>query len=349
MKTTLARAFGGALTAFISVMTAGILLDAVGCGRKDSGHQSHRPPASASAASARVAMPVRIATSKNLWCALTLIADKRGLFRAHGIEPELKYQAAGRLNMDALLGGAVDVANVVETNIAYQALNSASDLVVEGTIVTAGDYTILTRPGSAIRSAAHLKGKRLAYAQATGAESFLFWYIEKQALPSTALTLVPLQPAGLVDHFVGAGAEAVATWEPFVSTIRARVPKAEVLFEGQAGGFVGIMTVATRRNWADGHRDAIQAYRLAMAQASRFVLEEPAAAQETLATETGIPVETVRAIWKRFDFTYRSPSAADAQLVGDVVRRIIENVPRMKGREAPDVAMYFPTLAHAPK
>ena len=166
---------------------------------------------------------IRIATSKNLWCALTLIADKEGYFAVEGLSPELNYQAAGCLNMDALLGDAADVANVVETNIAYQAMNRTPNLAVIGHIVTATDYTIITKKSAHIARPSDLRGKRIAYAQATGAESFLFWFLEHHSIPIAAVTLVPLQPSGLVDHFLGESTEAVVSWEPFASAIRTRL------------------------------------------------------------------------------------------------------------------------------
>ena len=215
---------------------------------------------------------IRIATSKNLWCALTLIAYDKGYFQAESLDPELNIQAAGRLNMDALLGGAVDFANVVETNIAYQSLNDTRNLLVHGRIVSATDYAILTKATANIRSPQELNGKSIAYAQATGAESFVFWLLEKENISYSNVKLISLQPSGIVDHFLGGNSEAIATWEPFVSTIKNRSNNLGNIFYTDSTGFAGIMTVATHRDWAEMNPLAVEAYERAMLRSSQFAI-----------------------------------------------------------------------------
>lgn len=288
--------------------------------------------------------PVRIATSKNLWCALTLIANEKGFFFAEGLKAELNIQAAGRLNMDALLGGTVDIANVVETNIAYQALNRTSNLAIHSRIVSATDYAIITRASSLIRSASDLRGKNLAYAQATGAESFVFWFLEKEAIPQTSIKLIPLQPAGIVDHFLAGKTDAVATWEPFVSTIRKRSTDLGRIFYAEAGGFTGIMVVATKRDWAETRRSVLHAYDNAMTKAARFVADSAGIAQKVISEQTGLPLETVVSAWPRFDFSYVPTSETEIRLVEGVVRRIQIMLPEMRAREPQDIHSYFRDL-----
>lgn len=285
--------------------------------------------------------PIRIATSKNLWCALTLIAHERGFFISESLSAQLNYQAAGRLNMDALLGGAVDFANVVETNIAYQSLNNTRNLAVHGRIVSATDYAILTKASARIRIPQDIKGKGLAYAQATGAESFVFWFLEEESISPSQITLIPLQPAGLVDHFLGGKTEAVATWEPFVSTIQKRSADLGKVFYARSDGFAGIMLIATRRDWATANPLILKAYERVMARAASFAKDSVSLSQEIISEQTGLPLETVISAWKRFDLSYVRTSEREAQLVEDVVRRIQIMLPEMRDRKPEDVHRYF--------
>lgn len=287
---------------------------------------------------------IRVATSKNLWCSLTLVANKQGFFRDEHLVVEPTYQAAGRLNMDALLGGAVDIANVVETNVAYQALNATSDLAIEGAIVTARDYAILTKSASHIAKSGDFKGKSLAYSQATGAESFVFWFLESQGIAIASVKLKPLQPAGLVDGFIGQPTDAVAAWEPFVSTIRSRPVELGPTFDAGTTGFAGLMFVAAKKSWADANKDALEAYERAMNRAAKLVVDDPGLAQKLVSEEVGLPIETVRNIWARFGFEYRNGTAQDVVLIEQVIERIRRNVPGMKERQAVAVASYFPSV-----
>ncbi len=284
---------------------------------------------------------VKIATSKNLWCAVTLIALDRHYFEQEGLKPEVSYQAAGRLNMDALLGGSVDFANVVETNIAYQALNNVQDLKIHGRIVSANDYTILTTLNSKIIVPQDFLNKSISYSQATGAESFLFWFMERNELFDKNLKLIPLQPSGLVDNFKGGGSDAVVTWEPFVSTIHNQKRDLGTLFRADSLGFKGIMTVATKGTWASNNKNTVEAYQRVMQKASKFIKDSTATAQIILSRETGIPAETIANSWESFNFDYTTNLEREKILIVDVIRRIKLMVPEKKDVKEQNIESYF--------
>ncbi len=284
---------------------------------------------------------IKIATSKNLWCTLTLVALDRGFFQAEGLEPQMNYQAAGRLNMDALIGGTVDFANVVETNIAYQALNKTKDLKIHGRIVSATDYAILTRGSSLIKNEKDFIGKTISYAQATGAESFVFWFLEKEKISPTLIKLYPLQPTGLVDNFLGGNGDAVATWEPFVSTIENRSKNLGKIFRTDSNGFTGIMTVATKQTWASQNPTIINAYDNAMIRAAQFVKDSIEVAQKIVSKQSGLPLTTVISAWTRFDFRYNKNLGKEKMLVDEVIRRIKIMVPEKSEIIPESVDEYF--------
>lgn len=284
---------------------------------------------------------VRIATSKNLWCAMTLIAVEKHYFEEEGIEPDVNYQAAGRLNMDALLGGSVDIANIVETNIAYQALNNVTDLKIHSRIVSANDYTILTTKKSKIIFPQDFKNKSISYSQATGTESFLFWFMEHNGLLDKNLKLVPLQPSGLVDNFLGGGSDAVTAWEPFVSTIENQMKDLGELFRADSLGFKGIMTVATKESWAVKNKSTLESYHKAMIKASNYLKDSTTDAQIILSNKTGIPVETIVKSWHRFNFDYTQNLDNEKLLTADVIRRIKLMVGDKKDVKEQNIGIYF--------
>lgn len=284
---------------------------------------------------------IKIATSKNLWCAMTLIALDRHYFEQEGLKPEVSYQAAGRQNMDALLGGSVDFANVVETNIAYQALNNTTDLKIHSRIVSANDYTILTTKKSNILEPQDFNNKSISFSQATGAESFLFWFMEHNDLLNKNIRLVPLQPAGLVDNFKGGGTDAVTAWEPFVSTIQNQKKDLGKLFRADSLGFKGIMTVATKETWASNNKNIVTAYNKAMQKASMFLKDSTSNAQIILSRETGIPVETIVNSWVHFNYYYSTNIDKEKLLIADVIRRIKIMIPDKKNIKEQNIESYF--------
>ena len=284
---------------------------------------------------------IKIATSKNLWCAMTLIALDKHYFEEEGLKPDVYYQAAGRLCMDALVGGSVDFADVVETNIAYQAFNNTTDLKIHSRIVEAADYTILTTQNSMILTPQDFENKRISFAQATGAESFLFWFMEYNNLLDKELKLIPLQPAGLVDNFIGSGSDAVTTWEPYVSTIQNQKNDLGKLFRADSTGFKGIMTVATKDSWATNNKNTIDAYNRAIQRAAIFLKDSTLSAQRILSEKTGIQIGTIENSWERFNYDYTTNLEKEKLLIADVIRRIKMMSADKKDKIEQDIDNYF--------
>jgi ABC-type nitrate/sulfonate/bicarbonate transport system substrate-binding protein len=306
------------------------------------------PPASSRQPIEAEPITVRIATSKNVWCALTLIARDQKLLEKEGLRPVFLFQAAGRLNMDAVAGGSADIANIVETNIAYQALSHQPSVSVFGIVSRSVDYSIVTKSAANIERAEQLAGKSIAYAQATGAESFLFWQLERAALSRTSVQLKPLQPAALVDYFAASDTDAVVTWEPFTSTVKKRTPSLGPTLDADWGGFVGFMAVAVRRDFVAQHDDVPARYARAMEAAATFARDKPKEARTIVAQQSGIPLPIVEAVWPRFRLAFEPASHDDARIVKDTIQRAKRYVPALANVEPSAVQDYFIFPADGP-
>jgi predicted transcriptional regulator len=173
----------------------------------------------------------------------------------------------------------------------------------------------------------------------------VFWFLEQNDLLKSNIKLIPLQPAGLVDNFLGGQSNAVATWEPFVSTIQKRKKDLNedlgTIFRADSLGFKGIMTVATKATWAEKNQKLILSYNKAMEKAAKFVKDSTSVAQNILSKETGLPLEIIVNSWERFNYDYKINLENEKILISDVIRRIKFMIPEKKDITEENINTYF--------
>jgi ABC-type nitrate/sulfonate/bicarbonate transport system substrate-binding protein len=283
--------------------------------------------------------PLRIASSENLWCGLTLYGIDKGLFRQAGIAIQPTFTPAGRLNMEALVSGSVEAANVVEVNIANQAIAGNRNLYVGASIVHAADYGIVgsaDRIGSDPKS---LEGKSIAYAPGTGAEPYIFALIEKLGLQRVQLK--PIPPTGIVDQVLNGGVDAAATWEPFVSTIAGKLPRPVVL--RPADIYTGTMNLAFRRDWAEANSSKVSRVLEVYQKAQAMVVSDQPGLIAILSQRMKIAPEKIAPMLDRVDYALGLDAAINLNLVKDVKRGIIQREPG-RAASAVDPAIYYSGL-----
>ena len=281
-----------------------------------------------------------LATSKNLWCALPLIALKNGYFANHGLNISPNYQTAGRYNMDALLSKSADFASVVEVNLALLAISVPADVKIVGTVVESKDFSVIARRSAGINRISDLKDKRIAFSPGTGGEYFARNFYRVNNLPETPNTFFKVQPNALQDSIRERAVDAVATWEPFVSNIRTGLGDDAVILRDDKA-YTGYMNIAVRKSWSDQHGDDTKSFLLALRDAQEFIRKNPEDAQKIMSDITTLPIETIKNIWHLFDFKLTLNVEAQINATRTVGELAVATDPAFVNNKVPDYRTFF--------
>lgn len=245
--------------------------------------------------------PVTLATSKNVWCTLALVALDRGFFADEGLDVDVKYLDAGRYCLDAVVSESADFGTIVEVNVAYHGFTTNENLAVVGTLAASTSSAIIARKSAGIQSPADLSGKTLALSPGTTSDIFAHRFLAANKLSAANVTLRKIQPTALQPAMISRDIDAASTWEPFVHNIKTALGDDAVVFTAPTI-YTAYEMLAVRRDWAHSHTTQVDGFLKALKKAERFVLSNPSEAQAIVSRAINLDPSTVTAIWSLFDF-----------------------------------------------
>ena len=134
---------------------------------------------------------------------------------------------AGPVQLEALNVGSIDFGDVGEAPPIFAQAAGAPLAYVAATVPRPQSEAVLVPRGSAIRTVADLKGKKIALNKGSNVHYFIVKLAEKHGLAYSDLSLVYLPPADARAAFEKGSIDAWVIWDPFLAaaekTLDARV------------------------------------------------------------------------------------------------------------------------------
>lgn len=283
---------------------------------------------------------VTLSTSKNIWCALPLIAIQNKYFEQEGLDVDPVYQAAGVLNLNAVISGSANFGTIVEVNLAYLAYTDTPDLSVIGTVVKSNDFSVVARKAKGLTSPENLKGKKIGYSSTTGGEPFLYKFLERYHLSPSDVILQKIQPNLLVSALMSNSVDAIATWEPFATVAANGLHDSAAVFH-ESGIYTGYMNVAVRNSWASKHPETTKKFLRALKRAEEFIKTNPAAAKKQLAGIINLDGAVVDKIWPLYTIGVGLDVDQQVEATSYVAKLAQKIQPEFKNAAIPDYRRYF--------
>lgn len=113
--------------------------------------------------------------------ALPLIAINEGLFPSHQLKVNYTHLQTGKMTMDALIGGDIEVGTIVDSNVAFIGYLE-NPIKVIASLGVKEDDAIYFRPSTGIANPLDLKGKRIGYIPATTSHIMLARFLARTGL-----------------------------------------------------------------------------------------------------------------------------------------------------------------------
>ncbi len=240
-----------------------------------------------------------------------LIAEEKGFFRAEGLDIRHQKYAAGKLALDALLRGEVDVATAAVTPIVLQSLHT-KDMVVVGQFVQFTAVELLTRAETQIRSPTDLRGHSVGVMAGTSAQYFLDTLLTDSGITPQGVTEVEIPAAQSVDALVQGQVDAVVAFVPAGYYVRAEFGDRAQSIPYDKVRYRESFQFVTRRDTPKAHAAAVQGLLRATARAIEWARANRAEAIAIVTRRSQLDGKIVGQLWD----AYRLSLGLDQSMLG---------------------------------
>jgi len=139
---------------------------------------------------------------------------------------------AGPVQLEALNVGSIDFGDVGEAPPIFAQAAGAPLVYAGATVPRPHLEAILVPKGSAIKTVADLKGKKVAYNKGSNVQYFLAKLLEKQGLKYTDVQHIHLPPPDARAAFQKGAVDAWIIWDPFLAAAQ-KTLDAQILVDGK--------------------------------------------------------------------------------------------------------------------
>ncbi len=214
-----------------------------------------------------------------------IIADKKGLFAANGIDAKVTEFTSGPILFQALAANQLDVGYVGFVPAANWATRGLNTVTVAK--INTGQHSMVVRKDSGINSLADLKGKKIAgVKKGSGTDALLRGYVLKEVAklePDKDVEIISMPSGNMGASLMTKVVDAAFMWEPFTTQYLLN-GETKVLFN-VAEGMPGYpwYVVLVKKEYLEKNKDAIVKLLQAHEEAVDFLNSAPTAGNDIIA------------------------------------------------------------------
>lgn len=230
---------------------------------------------------------------------VAIVAQVKGFFAKHGLEISVSGFTSGKQCLNAVMGGAADIATTAEAPTTAAAMSKQPIAFLAR--MEYSDLKTLTAASSGIKTLADLKGKRIAFTAGTGSEVYTGALLKKAGLTKDDVKLTNLRPQDMLPALSNGDIDAYNIWEPHVANGKKAMPD-KVAELNTKGIYAETFNVVVMQDYLEKNPKLIAAFLKALLDAEDWMKKNPDDAISTVAKIAGMKREDLEPIWN--DYVY---------------------------------------------
>jgi NitT/TauT family transport system substrate-binding protein len=229
------------------------------------------------------------------------VAESKGFFGKAGVVVNDRRLPSGRLTLDAMLSGAIDIATPVETGPMFAIANGKELAIIAQISTNQEEVKPVVRLDSGIRGPKDLAGKRLGYGAGSSNQFAMYNWLKAGGVPASAVKLVNLQPPDLVTALVDGQIDVAFTWEPFLSNAVKKGEGRIKVVDGQRLYQSRLLLVA-RPKWVGENTEPISRFLKGLMMAADWIRVNRSESVKITADAIGMDPKDLDPIFDRWQF-----------------------------------------------
>jgi len=239
---------------------------------------------------------------------LIAIADQRGYFADQGLQVTVQPHTSGRTALEAMLAGRADMATVGDTPFMFAVARGQPAVILATLATVVRSHGVVARRDHGINALADLRGKQVGLTVGTDADYLLSVLLAANRIEPRSVRIAPLKPEELAPALAAGGVDAVATWDPWLSTARKGLASQALSFFGEHGFAFWFHLAGRREAIAADPQVPVKVLR-ALAQAEQFLKDQPEGGRAIVAAATAGDAAIFAESWPRYDLKLKLPQA----------------------------------------
>ena len=246
---------------------------------------------------------ITLALSPTPLSTLPIVAHAQGFFRQHHLDVKLVNFSAGKLALDAVIGGNADFATVAETPVMYAGLAGLKVELIATIVSSSTDLKLIAR-SDRFSQPSELKGKKVSAFIGTAGEFFMDAYLKKHRLSRNDVEVVSLRPPEMVTALVTGDIDAFFSWEPNIHKAKQQLSN-NAWTDTVPELYTLTFNIAAQPHYLDTHAKEAQAFLAALVQAEAYVQQHPEHSMALVSQYTGMEISLLTSIWSGYQFGVR--------------------------------------------
>jgi NitT/TauT family transport system substrate-binding protein len=211
------------------------------------------------------------------------LAKEKGIFKANGVEVEIKKMPAQARHVAMAAGEVQAIATTVDTHITYVAANVPVTQVLVIDSSTGGDGVIVK---DAIKSFADLKGKTVGVDNPGAVSYFWFAYLlKKNGLKMADMKTTNLGPQPAANAFAAGQVDAAVTYEPYMGGALKNTAGSKILVSSKDTPGVIIDTLAMQPDFIKKNPQVVRGITKSWFMALEWIKQNPAEANKIMGAD----------------------------------------------------------------
>lgn len=250
-------------------------------------------------------LTVRLGLSTQPSNGLLWVAVDKNFFKEEGLNVEVSEFTAGKLALQAMLGGSLDLVTPAEFPVALTTLNGEKLSILTAVNETKGGFPMIFRKnGNEIfnTSTYFLKKIKIGTVIGGGPEFFTQDFLKKYQVKPGQYEIIGMKPEDLPIALANGSVDGIAIFEPFTNFAVKQAGENNLFVIYDKDLYSETIVLTAKSDWARSHSEEVTRFIRALKKSSLYIKNNPELAISSVAFHTKLDLETLKNIW--LSFTY---------------------------------------------
>lgn len=247
---------------------------------------------------------IRLGVSTQPANGLLWVAIDQNFFTKEGLDVEIKEFTAGKLALQAMLGGSLDLVSPAEFPVVLATLSGENLSILTKINETRGGFPmILRKEGDKFDPAVYFSKKRkIATVVGGGPEFFTKDFIQKNNINPTQYEIISMKPEDLPMALANKSVDGIAVFEPFTRFAKEQAGEDNLFVIYDKDLYSETIVLTAKTDWVKSHSEETKKFVSALQKTYEYIKNNPESAMTSVSLHTKLDAETIKQIWPTFSY-----------------------------------------------